>query len=279
MNEEDKKMQATDTLLDRGVTPISIPFIQAERPHLRIVVGACRLKIVPQGSPPGSEGPEWVTGSYRDPSQALPIDVVRVGDTVTINQTRNLPEILRLFDGPPTIELALASGSPTPYALTLETGASECQVDLGGLPLLGLVVKQGAGKVELDFSRPNPVEMGVLSVSAGASGVEMRGLANANFGEMVVEGGAASYLLDFGGTLQRNAHVSISAAMAGVELYVPTTTAAKVTYTAFMGGVVPKGGFIKYDEAYCTQPALQGHSPLLSVQARLTMGGLDLHTT
>src|SRR5687768_14696270 len=107
MNEEDKVMQATDTLLDRSTTPISIPFIQeglpsgAEKLHLRIVVGACRLKIVP------GEGPEWVTGSYYDPSQTLPLDVTRVGTTVTINQARDIAELLRLCDGSPTLSLAL----------------------------------------------------------------------------------------------------------------------------------------------------------------------------
>jgi hypothetical protein len=274
-------MNTTDTLVDRSTTPINIPFIQAERPHLRITVGACRLKIMP------AEGPEWVTGSYDDPSRALPLSVTQEGSTITISQTRDFVEMIRLLEGPPVLKLAL--GTAAPYTLTLETGASECQIDLGGLPLLGLVVKQGAGKVHLEFSRPNPTEMGVFSIGAGASGVEMRGLAHANFDELIVEGGAASYLLDFGGTLRRNASVSISAAMAGVDFYVPATTAARVTCTALMGGVVAGSGFIRHGETYYTRPTRvpsseEGHpvpdgNPVLNVQARITMGGLNLHTT
>jgi hypothetical protein len=264
-------MTATDTLIERSTTPIGIPFTSAEKPHLRIAVGACRLKIVP------GDGPEWVTGSYYDASHALPLAITQMGDTITISQTRDLAEMVRLLEGPPTLNLAL--GTAVPYTLTLETGASECQIDLGGLPLLGLVVRQGAGKVQLTFSRPNPVEMGTLSIGAGASGIEMHRLANANFGEMVVEGGAASYLLDFGGTLLRNAFVSISAVMAGVDFYVPAKTATTVTCTALMGGVVARGDFIKQNGAYHTRPALEGRTPVLSVQAHITMAGLDLHTT
>jgi hypothetical protein len=53
---------------------------------------------------------------------------------------------------------------------------------LGGVPLRGLTVRQGADKFELGFSEPNPEPMKLLEVSSGA-GIELENLANANFSE------------------------------------------------------------------------------------------------
>jgi hypothetical protein len=70
-------------------------------------------------------------------------------------------------------------------------------------------MKQGAGKVDMAFSTPNPQPMSLLRVEAGATGLEMKNLTNANFSEMTVDGGAAGYRFDFGGALRRDAHVRI----------------------------------------------------------------------
>ena len=56
---------------------------------------------------------------------------------------------------------------------------------MGGVPLRGLTVRQGAGKFELGFSVPNPEPMELLEVSSGA-GIELENLANANFSERCI---------------------------------------------------------------------------------------------
>jgi hypothetical protein len=124
----------------------------------------------------------------------------------------------------PRYELEL--GRQRPFALTIETGASEFDLDLGGIPLSRLMVRQGAGKFELGFLAPNPEPMQLLDVSSGAAGIELEILANANFSEMRLSGGAARYELDFGGTLSRDAQVNIETGVSGVELTVPASTAA-----------------------------------------------------
>ena len=87
------------------------------------------------------------------------------------------------------------------------------------------MVRQGAGKFELGFSAPNPEPMQLLDVSSGAAGIALKNLANVNFSEMRLSGGAAGYELDFGGTLSRDAQVNIETGMSGVELTVPASTA------------------------------------------------------
>ena len=94
--------------------------------------------------------------------------------------------------------------------LTLEGGASENTLDLGGLPLTNLKMNQGAGKFTVDFSSPNPAAMEELNLDGGAAAFEMRNLAHANVAEMSISGGAASYHFDFGGVLQRNAEATFN---------------------------------------------------------------------
>ena len=92
-------------------------------------------------------------------------------------------------------------GKERPFALSVETGANEFDLDLGGVPSRRLMVRQGAGKFEFDFSVPNPHPMELFEVSSGAAGIELENLANANFEELRLSGGAAGYELDFGGEL------------------------------------------------------------------------------
>jgi hypothetical protein len=61
----------------------------------------------------------------------------------------------------------------------------------------------GRRKVRARFSAPNPEPMHLLEVSSGAAGIELENLANANFSEMRLSGGAAGYEPDFGGMLSR----------------------------------------------------------------------------
>lgn len=167
------------------VTEINIPYPEEGEAHLRLNVGACRLKVRPGG------GEALVSGTYEDPTGTLPLNIIQDGSTVRITQGRSVVDWFGVFSGVPRFDLAL--GTARPYILTFEGGASENVLDLGGLPLSRLVIKHGAGKLDIDFSAPNPHEMSLLELGSGAGGMEIRNLANANFAEMRVDGGAASY--------------------------------------------------------------------------------------
>ena len=258
-------------MTNTDVTEINVAYPKADDLQLRVNVGACRLKIQP------GEGAAWVAGNYEDPTGKLPAKILQEGGTVKITQTRNWADIFGWFSGVPTFDLAL--GKARAYTLTLETGASENTFDLGGLPISRLSAKQGAGKMEIDFSAPNPQAMSLLNLGAGAAGMELRNLANANFAEMNVDGGAASYKFDFGGTLQRNAHVKISTGMSSVEIHVPAATAAKITSESLVGGLDLGDGFTKKEGAFWTQGALAGNTPVLTIHTSVALGSLRLRTT
>ena len=254
-----------------NITDINIAFPDAAALQLRLAIGACRLRITP------GDGPQWVMGMYEDASNLAPLRIVQEGGNVSISQEFSWPETLGKVTQPARLDLRLGKGAP--YTLLLEGGASEGEINLGGLPLRSLEIKYGAGKQEFDFSAPNPVVMDKLSVAAGAAGIEFEHLANANFVEMTLDGGAASFELNFGGALQRNATAKINAGMAAIQLEVPTTTATKVTTEAVLGGVEVGDGFMKREGAFWNEAALAGKTPTLTISAKVVMGGIEIKLT
>jgi hypothetical protein len=251
-------------------TQINIAYPEASDKHLKIGVGACRLKVQP------GDGAPWVSGTYYDAGSNLPLKIEQQGGLARIGQDYRVFNPIAWFSNEPKIDLAL--GKAQPYQLTIEVGAAESKFDLGGLPINRLAIKQGAGKADFDFSALNPQPMSLLKVEAGAMALEMKNLANANFAEMSVDGGAAGYKFDFGGTLQRDAHVKITAGMSGVDVIVPATTAAKIVCETVMGGLNVGDGFTKKDGAFWTEAAMKGQTPVLTIEASVSLGGLTIKT-
>ncbi|HEX2739095.1 MAG TPA: hypothetical protein VHM69_01510 [Rubrobacter sp.] len=252
--------------------PIEVAYPVSDELHLHLALGACRLKAGP------GEGGAWISGTCKDPTGKRAPTVVEEGGRVRITESEpSFERIPAVFGGIPRYELRF--GKSRPFALTVETGASEFEMDLGGIPVKALTVRQGAGKFELDFSASNPHPMEVLEVSSGAAGIELENLANANFSEMRLSGGAASYELDFGGVLSRDAEAKIETGLSGVEIEVPASTAAKIVAETTLGSVDVGDGFTKREGAFLTERALAGGEPLLTIRAGVRLGSLQLRAT
>ena len=254
-----------------GETPIRVAYPALGNTHLRIALGACRFKARP------GQGEEWVAGTYNDPTDRRPLRIIEEEASVTITEAEpSFERIPAVFGGVPRYEVEL--GKKRPFALTIETGASDFELDLGGIPLSRLMVRQGAGKFELGFLQPNPEPMELIDVSTGAAGIELENLANANFSEMRLSGGAATYELDFGGVLLREAWVSIETGLSGVVVSVPTSTAASVAAETTLGSVDVGDGFMKREGTFLTEAALKGDDPVLRIRAGVRLGSLQLRT-
>ena len=255
-----------------GETPIRVAYPAADDPQLRIALGACRLKAKP------GEGKDWIVGTYHDPTDGRPLRIVEEESGATITEEQPSFGRARAALGGAT-RYELEFGKTRPFALTIETGASDFDLDLGGVPLSRLAVRQGAGKFELDFSQPNPARMELLEVSTGAAAIELENLANANFSEMRLSGGAAGYELDFGGTLTHDAEASIETGVTAVTVSVPASTAARVAAETTLGSVDGGDGFTPKEGAFLTGPALSGVGPILKIRAGVRLGSLQLRTT
>ena len=249
--------------------PIEVPFPQSGNPHLKLRVGACRLRIEPGGD-------TWVSGTYIDPTGTVRAKIEQEGESARISQELSGGPWANLWRGPAVPRFDLKLGRAKPYLVSLETGASDVSLDLGGLPITRLVVKQGAGRAAIDFSAPNPETMSLFDVHAGAVAVELKNLGHANFAEMRVEGGAASYRFDFGGALRRDAQVQVNTGMSSVDLKVPRSASARIAAECALGHLEIGNGLTKREGLLWTDAAISGKTPSLTIQANVTMGGLKV---
>jgi hypothetical protein len=252
-------------------TPVRIesPFPAVEPLTLRIAVGACRLRVAP------GRGEAWLAGTYDEGGGAVPHTLELKEGTLRLSQRIELSRTLDLLaGGAPSFDLSL--GTARPYALELDCGAADVMVDLGGLPLTRLGVRQGAGRLRVDFSTPGSASLSEIRVDAGASSIELVRLANAGFAEMRVAGGAAKLDLDFGGTLARDGQARIEVGMAAVRLAVPGATAARIDARSIVGALRIGDGFTKRAGTFWTEGATAGRTPVLSIRAEASVGLLEL---
>ncbi len=231
---------------------------------------ACLLQIGPGGAE------RWVEGSYRDPSGRIELRVSQDADGAEIRLGTDVSDLFGLVEGPPRLELKLGTGKP--FRLTIDSGATDTRLELGGVPITRLSVSEGAGRATLAFSAANPIRMDLLRLGVGAGAVEATGLANAAFEQMRVEGGAAGVKLDFSGSFRVNSKVEIATALSGVELTLPEGIAAEVTWSSMLGLPAADAGFIRRGDTYLTPAALDGGEPKLTIHNAAALGGLRLRS-
>ena len=160
--------------------------------------------------------------------------------------------------------------SDTPLDLTVQAGAYEGDLELGGLALKSLTVRDGASHVDLSFLEPNQTEMSLLRYETGASDVKLIGLANANFSTLTFSGGAGNYTLDFSGDLQRDAVVEIEAGLGNLSLVIPEELDATVTVEGAAVNISHSAGWSQNGQKY-TQ---SGAGPTLTVVIKMAAGNL-----
>jgi hypothetical protein len=160
--------------------------------------------------------------------------------------------------------------SNTPLDLTVEAGAYEGHLELGGLALKTLTVKDGASHVDISFTEPNQTEMSVLRYETGASEVKLTGLANANFSTLMFSGGAGNYTLDFGGELQRDAVVTVESGLGNLSLIVPEETDAVVTVEGTAVNINHGSGWAQNGQKYTQSSS----GPTLSIIVKMAAGNL-----
>jgi len=162
----------------------------------------------------------------------------------------------------------------SPMQLAITAGAYQGDLELGGLALKSLEINDGAADVRLKFSEANQVEMDTLRYITGASNIKISGLANANFASMIFRSGAGDYTLDFSGSLQRDAVVTIESGISQVVIIVPDGTSAKVIFNGGLTSVSKSGQWSQSGNTY-TQP---GNGPQLTINVDMGAGNLELRS-
>jgi hypothetical protein len=158
----------------------------------------------------------------------------------------------------------------TPLDLTVQAGAYDGDLELGGLALKSLTVKDGASNVDLSFDQPNQTEMSILRYETGASEVKLTGLANANFATLAFSGGAGNYTLDFSGELQRDAVVTVGSGLGNMTLIVPEEVGAIVTVEGTAVNITHDSGWTQNGQKY----SQSGSGPTLTLVVKMAAGNL-----
>jgi hypothetical protein len=240
---------------------ITVADPKSDETRLTISFGAGKLTLSPS-----SQGENLVDGTAVYNVEDLKPRIQKSGNTIEIRQGdfKSLP----LFeDMKNEWDLKL---SDTPLDLTVAAGAYEGNLELGGLALKSLTVKDGASHVDLSFTEPNQAEMSVLRYETGASDVKLTGLANANFSTLTFSGGAGNYTLDFSGELQRDAVVSVESGFGNLSLIVPEDVDAVVTVESTAVNINHGLGWSQSGQKYVQQ----GSTPTLTIIVKMAAGNL-----
>jgi len=232
-------------------------------PELVIETGAAELTIASGGS-------RFVEGTVDFNVTEWVPTVTHDGNRITISQTdamsTNIPthDVINRWD--------LKLGGSAPFALTINAGAYEGDIDLTGLPLTHFEINDGASDVEVFFGEPNTQTMDELIYNTGASNVKLSGLANANFERMSFSAGAGSYTLDFSGELQRDADVDITGGVSNTKIIIPEGVHAVVEFTTGMSNIETEGTWTIRDGVY----EMEGEGPVLTINIEVGAGNIEL---
>jgi hypothetical protein len=227
--------------------------------HLTLSFGAGKLKVSPGAT-------DLVDGTVRYNVPELKPEIMKDGGDVEIKQGdfQGLPPL-----GDIKNEWQLRLGD-MPMDLTIKAGAYEGDLELGGLALRSLTVRDGASNVNLAFGRPNQAEMSILRYETGASSVKLTGLANANFSTLAFSGGAGNYTLDFSGELQRDAVVTIEAGLGDMSLVIPEDVDAVVTVEGTALNINHSSNWAQKGQKYLQE----GSGPALNILVKMSAGNL-----
>lgn len=200
---------------------------------------------------------EWEPTVSREDNQ---IDVIQGSE-----ESINLPgkDVINEWD--------LSLGN-FPIDLEVKAGAYQGMLDLSGVPLVNLSISDGASKGTVRFDTLNPALMERLTYKTGASQVELEGLGNANVQEIVFEGGAGSYTLDFSGDLQQDLTVKLSAGMSNVRINVPEDANVEVIVGGGLSNVSVSGTWTTTGDTY----RRTGSGPKITITVSMGLGNLEL---
>lgn len=238
---------------------ITVANPESDETRLSLSFGAGKLTLSP-----GAKGLVDGTAVYNVAD--LKPQVVENGNSIEIKQGdfKSLPPFKDMKN-----EWNLKLGS-TPMDLAISAGAYDGTLELGGLSLKSLEVKDGAANVDLSFTEPNPIKMSILRYSTGASDVKLTGLANANFSTLTFSGGAGNYTLDFSGELKQDAVVTVDSGLGNLTLIIPEKVNTRVTVESTAVNINHGSGWSQNGKDYVQK----GDGPSLTIVVKMAAGNL-----
>lgn len=215
-------------------------------------------------------GSGLVEGSIKYNIPAWKPVVTRADHNLTIKQ--NAEVTLKIPTDKLINQWDLTLGAKT-MDLDISANAYKGDLDLSGVPLRELKIKDNAGESHVIFDQPNPELMEVFTYTTAASNVELSGLGYANFSEMKFDASAGAYTLDFSGPIQHPVTVGITGTGCNIKIVIPAGTSSNVETIGTVTAVEIKSGtWTVGKNTYTTQ----GQTPLLDIKVEINAGRLEL---
>ena len=246
---------------------VRVPLNGEDVYDLKLEFGAGELKLSPGASGALVEG----TATYN--IEDLRPDIIIDDENVRIStgdlEISGVPIISENLVNEWDLELA-----PVAMRLRITAGAYDGEYDLGGLALESLHISDGAANVDLTFSEPNTVVMDTFRYDTGASDVSMYNLLNANFEEMIFNGGAGDYNLEFLGLMTDDVDVRIETGLSDLTVTVPEDANVSIQIDSSLADFSLPGSFEREGGDYVQD----GTGPTLTIHIDVGVGDLTIRT-
>ena len=211
-----------------------------------------------------------------DSDKATPIHTLEEDGVLTLGVERE-SSIVKAGRSADENRMELSLSPAVPIDLSLELGAVEAELDLGGLALTSLDINAGANATRVRFDTPNRVAMRSLDVEAGAASIVLSNIANANAAELSVEAGVGSVELDFSGAWTSDLAASIDIALGSLKLLVPRDVGVRVDVGKLLARVSAEG-LVSRDGVLVSENWDTARYKL-TVRAKTVFGTIDVRRT
>ncbi len=161
-----------------------------------------------------------------------------------------------------------------PIDLSLELGAVQGELQLGGLRLTDLSLKAGAADLTLRFDEPNRERLRSMALDIGAADVRILHAGNAGAERVRVNVGVGKLDLDLGGDSARDVEVSANVAIGDFTLHVRQDVGVSVDATTFLASF-EKQGLERRGDSWVT-PNFGSATRHVTVRVNAVLGGFTL---
>ena len=236
---------------------------------VRVKYAAGHLEVTPASAPFLYE-----MDLYYNAERATAVHSLSDGRVLTLG-VEHTSSTIRAGNSADENRMDLALSPVVPVDLSLELGAVEADLDLGGLSLTSLDIRAGANDTRVDFRTPNRIAMRSLEVEAGAASVVVSNIANANAALLRVEAGVGSVELDFRGEWTTDLAASIEVAFGTLKLIVPEDVGVRLDVGKVFARVTAKG--LAERDGIMVSDNWDTARHKLTIRAKTVLGTIDVN--
>lgn len=231
--------------------------------EIKLIMGGGNLQITT-----GDEN--GITGLIENNTENWQPEIVKDNQQITISQS----EISKFSTIPSqrfinNWDLKL---NGDPLDLFIEGRAYKGVIDLTDVNLRSFRFLDSVSDTEVIFDKPNPLQLETFEIGSAGSNLTLSGLSNANFEQLNFRGAGGRYTLNFSGSLQQDAKVTIISGLGYTRVEIPKDIPATVKVNGLVRGLIVEGPWEADQNIYKNS----GSGYQLSVDINMDMGTLEL---